>query len=1053
MSNTADAVNVPAPAPGKPEPSEQDPHNRHPEWSAPQLENAFWRCVSAAKPRELETFLSEHRNHPKYAKVINQTCEEYDEDGGNALVYCIKEGRDKGATFGGKDFGACIDVLADNGVNVNSVDKHLKTPLSWAVTIKCPRYALKLMNKGADMKIVDHDEYNPFQLAIQRRQKDTVTAMLEADPKISSVKDGKGVPPLVMAVKSGNLEMARLLLAYEADVNLAEDRTNRTAVYHAIRNKHLDLLDLLLQYKPDLDTVDCDGRSILHLICENSDIRYFHKVTSLRPHFSQKIMEQTVDDNHTPLIEACKNGNAEQVKHLLEDGAKVAHTDSSGKTALHHCADNLETQCAEMLLDHDSSILEIKDDQGYTVLTLAVLVGNTNLMSVLLDRGANVHVRDNEGHLLSHWAAVCGQLKVLEILNQRTADMDSPDNHHAYPIHYAAQMNPSNSGHTDKAISEKVLKKFIDCGVALNVVDDAGREPLLWAACSGNAASCALLLKAGADVNTRDNDQLTALHCAASRGNDQCIEVLRKSGADVNLMDGNKCTPLFYAITLGNLKCTTALIAAKADVNHVDDRGRNPVHCAAIKGCIETIRLLEKEGANLWHQNKKGDYPVHEAALKGHIDVVKQLLRQKNDKEAVNVTNNMGKTLLHIAAATNNLPLCKLLINQDCKKNELMKHAGKEFTPYDIAVIKEYKEAAEYLKQRGAVGYADLKNIEKEQKTDKNIKKDPKKTPPKSPKKTNSPAHKKEVKKDDEGEDQKTQDVVEKKEKDQGEDSVRKEKGEDTVGKSEEKQETPEEKKTVVKEEKPLPKKPKADAVLEKEDAIRTSLVSLRSDDSPITPGPDAKPERFREGRQSVELNLDEDDMGTSQSKKEEGKYVSLERIDPKKEVPVTTTTETHPRTSTREGAHSSKVGFKGRYYEDSVYTSESNRSRSRHTERTVSKKPYLDSVKSSVKAYQTTRSSSRSIHQLKRAQIHTGPMHDIVMFSKMMDNYRRGLMGEEEEVDLRNYANWDGYLNEQLRFVSHLYSHESRSPREVQETAKTCQIQNPSCPELFPIT
>lgn len=56
-------------------------------------------------------------------------------------------------------------------------------------------------------------------------------------------------------------------------------------------------------------------------------------------------------------------------------------------------------------------------------------------------------------------------------------------------------------------------------------------------------------------------------------------------------------------------------------------------------------------------------------------DVVKYLLQQKNDKGAVNVTNKVGKTLLHIAAATNNLPLCKLLINADCDKNALMKHA------------------------------------------------------------------------------------------------------------------------------------------------------------------------------------------------------------------------------------------------------------------------------------------------------------------------------------------------------------------------------------------
>lgn len=60
-------------------------------------------------------------------------------------------------------------------------------------------------------------------------------------------KDGKGVPPLVMAVKYGYLEICRLLLENDADINAVENKTKRTPVYYAIRNKHLDILDLLLK--------------------------------------------------------------------------------------------------------------------------------------------------------------------------------------------------------------------------------------------------------------------------------------------------------------------------------------------------------------------------------------------------------------------------------------------------------------------------------------------------------------------------------------------------------------------------------------------------------------------------------------------------------------------------------------------------------------------------------------------------------------------------------------------------------------------------------------
>ena len=65
-------------------------------------------------------------------------------------------------------------------------------------------------------------------------------------------KDGKGVPPLVIAVKNGYLEICRLLLENGADVNAAEDKNKRTPVYHAIRNKYPDILDLLLRLVQDL---------------------------------------------------------------------------------------------------------------------------------------------------------------------------------------------------------------------------------------------------------------------------------------------------------------------------------------------------------------------------------------------------------------------------------------------------------------------------------------------------------------------------------------------------------------------------------------------------------------------------------------------------------------------------------------------------------------------------------------------------------------------------------------------------------------------------------
>lgn len=54
--------------------------------------------------------------------------------------------------------------------------------------------------------------------------------------------------------------------------------------------------------------------------------------------------------------------------------------------------------------------------------------------------------------------------------------------------------------------------------------------------------------------------------------------------------------------------------------------------------------------------------------------MVKYLLKWKNTPDAVNTPNNAGRTCLHIAAIINNLPLCKLLLDNGAEKNSVMMH-------------------------------------------------------------------------------------------------------------------------------------------------------------------------------------------------------------------------------------------------------------------------------------------------------------------------------------------------------------------------------------------
>lgn len=154
------------------------------EASIPQLENKLWKAVRDGKVKNLQKFIDDYKDHDKFQHVLNNNDPDYDEDGGHVVIYCVKEGREKGSTFGGRDHGACMSLLVKNGADVNRTDMAHKTALSWAVTFKYNSYASRLLHLGADVSIYDQDGNSPLHIAVYRGYKDIVASFLDSDPKV-----------------------------------------------------------------------------------------------------------------------------------------------------------------------------------------------------------------------------------------------------------------------------------------------------------------------------------------------------------------------------------------------------------------------------------------------------------------------------------------------------------------------------------------------------------------------------------------------------------------------------------------------------------------------------------------------------------------------------------------------------------------------------------------------------------------------------------------------------------------------------------------------------
>lgn len=78
------------------------------------------------------------------------------------------------------------------------------------------------------------------------------------------------------------------------------------------------------------------------------------------------------------------------------------------------------------------------------------------------------------------------------------------------------------------------MVKLIDKGANINAVSDQGVSALMRAAGRGYSEALEILIRSGADINTRSNDNHTALMWACKHHRDHCVALLENT-ADIRL--------------------------------------------------------------------------------------------------------------------------------------------------------------------------------------------------------------------------------------------------------------------------------------------------------------------------------------------------------------------------------------------------------------------------------------------------------------------------------------------------------------------------------------
>ncbi|KAL0634023.1 hypothetical protein Q9L58_007041 [Maublancomyces gigas] len=316
--------------------------------------------------------------------------------------------------------------------------------------------------------------------------------------------------------------------------------------------------------------------------------------------------------------------------HLLRTAA--CWFGKRGATVLQWAVEKEHPSLIERLLITESCDITDSDDDERTALHHAAIGGKTEMVRLLLSKGANTLTRDlcavGDSRTPLHHAAARGHLDIIRLLVGNGADINSPDAKGGTPLQAAAW------NRCDEAVG-----LLLDLGASMK--SPHGQSPLQIAAWNGSKEVARVAVEHGADI-AEDNDG-TALHRAAIKGHTAIAKLLLEKGAPLEAVDNEGATPLHRAVWNNHHILVTLIIESGANISVTDREGRTPLHWAASEGHKEAAAALLAKSADPNIQDKAGMVPLHHASVHNHISVVKLLLEHGAD---LKIEDNKSKTAL-----------------------------------------------------------------------------------------------------------------------------------------------------------------------------------------------------------------------------------------------------------------------------------------------------------------------------------------------------------------------------------------------------------------------
>ena len=509
---------------------------------------------------------------------------------------------------------AIASLLLEHGADVNIQSPEGNTALHIACNYNMSNMVAKILDKDkGPLNIKNNNKETPLmytlgsRFILQSKQESIALILLErgADASIGRLTIGGEClsNPIHKACVYGMRAVVAKIIDQDKDQLNIKDFGGATPLMKAIENENTSLANMIMNLGADVKGVDKDECSALiyayRAEMEEIIVRLVKKDESL--------LEIKGHGGYTPLHQAINDKNEKMALLFIELGARLNTETDKGKLAIHLACEKGMQSILTHILATNKDLLNAINKDGRTPIIEALIGGNEDIASLLIDQGADVSIQASDG---------------------MTA------------LHLACQYNMPN-------IITKILNKDKDL---LNIKDKNNETPLMWVLKNRQESIALMLLEKGADVSIQASNGTTALSLACQYNMPSIItKILTQDKDQLNIKDKNNETPLIWVLRNQQESIALTMLDQGADANirNQGKEGESPIHLACLYGMEAVVaKIIEGDKEQVNVKDKQDRTPLMHAIKSGNQSLVNRIMESDVD---LKVMDQQGYTALHLA--------------------------------------------------------------------------------------------------------------------------------------------------------------------------------------------------------------------------------------------------------------------------------------------------------------------------------------------------------------------------------------------------------------------